>query len=121
MITVSLDVLGDRLKKARKRSGLTLNQVGDFLGVSSAYISMIESGIRELSSLRLASLAELYGQSPLSFIDEESEFDEVQSCAVAFRMNRQLSNEDLKCIALVRRIADDFKLFQKLAGVQSDV
>jgi len=45
--------LGDMLKKLRVERGLTQEQLGKRVGVSDAYITMLESGTRKNPSLPL--------------------------------------------------------------------
>jgi transcriptional regulator with XRE-family HTH domain len=54
--------LGKRLRELRKKSGLTQRDVERLAGMSSSYLSQVESGKREVPSARFISrLAELYG------------------------------------------------------------
>ncbi|HTT95991.1 MAG TPA: XRE family transcriptional regulator [Solirubrobacterales bacterium] len=53
--------LGRRLKALRVSRGLSLKEVGAATGVSSSFISMVETGRNDLSVGRLMMLAEFYG------------------------------------------------------------
>jgi transcriptional regulator with XRE-family HTH domain len=53
--------LGRRLKALRVSRGLSLKEVGAETGVSSSFISMVETGRNELSVGRLIVLADFYG------------------------------------------------------------
>jgi transcriptional regulator with XRE-family HTH domain len=53
--------LGRRLKALRVNRGLSLKEVGAETGVSSSFLSMIETGRNDLSVGRLMVLADFYG------------------------------------------------------------
>ena len=53
--------LGRRLKALRVNRGLSLKEVGAETGVSSSFISMVETGRNDLSVGRLIVLADFYG------------------------------------------------------------
>jgi transcriptional regulator with XRE-family HTH domain len=53
--------LGRRLKALRVNRGLSLKEVGTATGVSSSFLSMIETGRNDLSVGRLMVLADFYG------------------------------------------------------------
>lgn len=53
--------LGRRLKALRVSRGLSLKEVGAETGVSSSFISMVETGRNDLSVGRLLLLADFYG------------------------------------------------------------
>lgn len=55
--------LAERLKQARKQSGLSQDHVARVLGVPRPSVSQMEWGKRRVSSGELAGLAELYGVS----------------------------------------------------------
>lgn len=52
------------LRKSRNSKGLTQSEVALKLGVTQAYISMLEKGERRLSAKQLRALVDLYGLSP---------------------------------------------------------
>lgn len=56
--------LGNRLRAARERAGLTLREVEERTGISNPYLSQIEGGkIKEPALRVLHRLGELYGES----------------------------------------------------------
>lgn len=55
--------LVSRLKKARRKSGLTQVQVAKVLSRPQAYVSKIESGAQRLDIVDLETFAKLYKQS----------------------------------------------------------
>lgn len=65
------DDLAERLKSAREATGLTQQQVADWLGVRRPAIAEIESGRRAVKSDELVRLASLYGRSLGWFVEGE--------------------------------------------------
>jgi Zn-dependent peptidase ImmA (M78 family)/transcriptional regulator with XRE-family HTH domain len=67
--------LGDRLRAARDRSGLSQQAVADALGLPRTAITNIETGVRTVSTVEITKLANLYGQTPAYFLaaNEEAE------------------------------------------------
>lgn len=53
-----------QLRSARQAAGLTQNQAAERLGVSQAYLAMIESGRRRVTPRLASSLAKVYGLGP---------------------------------------------------------
>ena len=52
----------NRLKEARKQSGLTQSEVAEKLGLPQSYVSKIESGERRVDAVELERLAKIYGK-----------------------------------------------------------
>ena len=50
----------ERLKKARKESGLDQRDVAKLLGVSQSYVSKMESGQRRIDIVQLKRFAKVY-------------------------------------------------------------
>ncbi len=53
----------NRLKEARKQSGLTQTEVAEKLGLPQSYVSKVESGERRVDAVELERLAKIYGKS----------------------------------------------------------
>jgi Zn-dependent peptidase ImmA (M78 family)/transcriptional regulator with XRE-family HTH domain len=60
--------LGNRLRAARDRRGLSQQAVADALGLPRTAITNIETGARAVSTLEITKLAELYDQTPAYFL-----------------------------------------------------
>ena len=56
-----LTTLGQRMRHFRTRSGHTLGELGDAVGVSASQLSLMENGKREPKLSRLKSLAAIFG------------------------------------------------------------
>jgi Zn-dependent peptidase ImmA (M78 family)/transcriptional regulator with XRE-family HTH domain len=65
--------LGDRLRAARERCGLSQQAVADALGLPRTAITNMESGARTVSTLEITKLADLYGQTPAYFLSPNGE------------------------------------------------
>lgn len=63
--------IGRRLKEAREMIGLTQKEVAEKLGISQAYIALIEKGEREISLSMLFKFAEIYHRPVDYFIKPE--------------------------------------------------
>lgn len=67
-----------KLKECREKKTYTLDEVSEITGISSSYLSKIESGNSNVSLDVLQKLASFYGESILSFFKtEQTEGDEV--------------------------------------------
>ncbi len=66
-MTVTPEELGQRLREARERAGLTQEEVARQLGIPRTAVALFEAGKRKVSGLELARLAFLYGRSPADF------------------------------------------------------
>ena len=62
------------LRTARKQKGLTQAKAAGFLGVTQAYLSMLENQRRRVPAHQLSRVVEVYGLSPLSLPLHGSEF-----------------------------------------------
>src|SRR5512139_887602 len=70
-----VELVGEKLRRLRQDRGLSLQEVCERSGGSFVVstLSAYERGKRSLSLERLCELAEIYGQSPMSLLDIESE------------------------------------------------
>jgi transcriptional regulator with XRE-family HTH domain len=96
----SYEKIGQRLKEARDRVGLTQEQTANALGILREQLSYYENGRREIDVVSLAKLADLYGYSINYFLEKlEHPKEEI---LLAFRAD-QFAPEDLPTIAWVQR------------------
>ena len=58
-MAIDFNVLGKRLKEARKKKGLTQEQLVEKLGVSIAYLSKVETGKIHINLERLSQICSL--------------------------------------------------------------
>lgn len=100
--------IGDVLKELRLINGLTQTQVAEFLEVDQSLITKIESGERNIKSIHLERLCNLYGVSVTSL--ENEEFNCIK---IAYRA-KEVSNEDLNVIAEVKELALNLRFMEDL-------
>jgi transcriptional regulator with XRE-family HTH domain/Zn-dependent peptidase ImmA (M78 family)/predicted RNase H-like HicB family nuclease len=68
---MNYDILGQRLRVARERAGMTQTEAAQFIDVTSAALNQYESGKRRVDALSLERLARLYGVPLRSLFGEE--------------------------------------------------
>ncbi|HEU4398315.1 MAG TPA: XRE family transcriptional regulator [Actinomycetota bacterium] len=68
MKAVSQHELGERVADARRRKGWTQGELAARVGLTQTSVSRIETGVRTVSSLELAELAEVLGVSVLDLL-----------------------------------------------------
>ena len=73
MLIHTIDINGERLRRARRQANLTQEQVAERAGVNRNTISGYETGRVRPSMLALNMLATIYGKSVESFYGEEDE------------------------------------------------
>jgi len=82
--------LGLRLRLMRERRGLTQEAVAEALRLPRTAVTNIENGTRAVSTLELAKLADVYGCSPGSFLEEGVDND---VSVILMRALQQEANE----------------------------
>ena len=92
--------VNDRIKEMRKRKGLTLLEVAEYLGVQEATVQRYESGnIKNLKHETICKLAELFGCDPqylLGWSENNSETFEAT-----------ITEEEKMLLELFRRVPDE--------------
>ena len=99
----------EKLKMMREKAGLRQGQIADYLGVTQAFISKVETGERNLTVDQLESVVNLYGYSLAAFADTEEEPHPIR---FAFRA-QDVSQEDLRIIADIGKIAINSRFMAK--------
>lgn len=59
-----------QIRRIRKERGLSLDQLGEMIGMSGGYLSELERGIKNINSRRLNQLAEALRCSPSELLGE---------------------------------------------------
>jgi len=111
MSKLTLERIGDKLKDARLKCGLTQAQVENIIGVNKSQLSYYETGKREINITLLEKLAVLYGYS-LSYFLEESDFKEPDT-QIAFR-GEELNDRDLEVIAWSKEFLENLYFMNQL-------
>lgn len=87
--------VGERLYRLRKKRGLSLEEVGLGVGVTSSHISQIENGKRQPSFNLLSTFAQYFDVDPTFFIDTKNKFYGQGRRIRAFREVQGVSIEEL--------------------------
>lgn len=88
---ISAEKLGARLRVAREGRGLTQNAVATEVELQGSAISLMESGKRQVSTLELMRLAELYGRPVEWFVNPDAPLED--PVLALFRADPSLENE----------------------------
>lgn len=102
MEAVSLVELANRLRNARKAAGLSQEEAATKMGIPQPSISAMESGKRNVDTLELVKLAELYRRPVDYFLNSEFK-DESRSFAPMLAAKEVLDSD--------RAVLDDFRMF----------
>lgn len=108
--------INEKLKMMRELSGLRQGQIADYLGVTQTFISKVETGDRNLTVDQLESVANLFGYGLASFADTKFDPHPIQ---FAFRA-QNVSQDDLRIIADISRIAVNSRFMAELLEVSND-
>ena len=107
--------LGNNLRAARERRGLSQVQVAEVLNLPRTAVTNIESGNREVSTLELTRLADLYRVSPGSLLSAELAED---FAVVRMRALQQssISDEIMQTIEDVRDLCHEGAMLRRILG-----
>ena len=119
-MVITLDEIGRRLRRARESRQITQESAGEVLGLQRSAISLMESGQRQISTLELTRLADLYGRSLEWFVNPNMPFEEEDPVVALFRADPGLQGQVVqqqasRCLRLLREGAS----LRKLIGRRS--
>lgn len=103
--------IGNNIQKFRNSMGLSQGNIADYLGITQHYVSMLESGERNLTASIINALADLFCCDKQELLAGERS-DKV--CKLAFR-SKDLQPEDLIAIAAVNKIVKNQMKLERLA------
>ncbi len=113
------EIVARNLKSLREANGFTQERLANYLGIGRSAYSNYELGDREIPLNIMESLANLYG-CDLFALYEESEDVLNSTLATAFRVDN-LSDEDLKQIAIFKNVVKNYlKMDKLLANEKND-
>lgn len=92
--------LGQRLKEARERAGLTQDLAARDVGFTRGALAQIELGMRAPNSLQLARLADLYAQDPTQLLVGREEAPERDAVQALFRSETALADDPSRAEAV---------------------
>ncbi len=94
--------LGQKLKLLRRSQGLTLQELGEQVGCSAAFLSMVENGHSSISLPRLQRLLQVYGTSMGYLLDESQSQARVVPLEAAPLLGGDRSSEGVEARVLVQ-------------------
>lgn len=107
--------MGSRLKDLRLKHKFTPEEVAEYLGITQGHLANIELNKRNIPLSQIVKLCDLYNCSEEYIICGEKS-DEIND--ITFRKDNK--NMDLKTIARMNRIINDYKLLIDLKEGMGD-
>lgn len=111
--------LGNNLRAARERRGLSQQEVADSLQIPRTAVTNIESGLREVSTLELTRFAHLYRISPTSLLEMGMSEDASVVLMRALEQAR-ISDEISQAIEDVRDLFHEGAVLRQMLGWEFD-
>lgn len=109
MASLDLVTMGQKLQDARKKSGLTQEQVAGILNVNQVQLSYYENGKREINLSLLEKLSNLYSYELDYFVSDIAVKEpEIQ---LAFRAE-ELDEEDLQTIVWAKSFLNNLEFLR---------
>lgn len=102
--------MGNRIKILRRQANLTQEQIGQFLGIDQSMVAKIEKGERNLTTVQLEKLSNLFACSEdylLGISDEE------KMIRLAFRLEN-VDPEAMIIVAAVNKIAANIQMLNRI-------
>lgn len=101
-----------RLKRLRKESKITQEQLAKYLGVDQSMITKLENGTRSLNVTLIEKICSLFGCSDAYLMGEEDSYIPLN---FAFRSNG-IQAEDLESIAAINKIVMNIRYMNEMLG-----
>lgn len=106
-MAITPEQIGQRLRLARNERRITQDAAGTALDLPRSAVSLMESGQRQISTLELSRLADLYGRPVEWFISPNVPTEEEDPVVALFRMEPSLKSDLVQtqashCIQLFR-------------------
>jgi len=119
---ITPEEIGQRLRWVRESQQITQEAAGAALGLQRSAISLMESGQRQVSTLELTHLADLYGRPVEWFVDPNRPIEQEDPVVALFRAEPGLQKEVVqkqarRCLRLLREGAS----LRRLTGGRSAV
>ncbi|MCF0116071.1 MAG: helix-turn-helix transcriptional regulator [Erysipelotrichaceae bacterium] len=105
-------IVGERVKMLRKESGITQEQLANYLGIDQTTVTKLENGTRKLNVTLMERICELFGCSEYFLLGES---DAYTPLCFAFRAN-SIANDDLQSIAAINKIVMNIGFMNELMG-----
>ena len=117
-MATTYELIGERLKEARERAGLTQELAARSTGLIREQLSYYENGRREIDLVCLKKLADLYGYTVSFFLNEEPE-QAGDELALAFRAE-EIAEENLETMAWAQRFTRNLAELDRLLAGESE-
>ena len=106
-MAITAEAIGQRLRFARESRQITQESAGAALGLQRSAISLMESGQRQVSTLELTRLADLYGRAIEWFVNPAIPMQQEDPVVALFRAEPDLQGEVVqahasRCLRLLR-------------------
>ena len=106
-MAITPEEIGQRLRSARESRKVTQETASAVLGLQRSAISLMESGQRQVSTLELTRLADLYGRSIEWFVSPNISLEQEDPVVALFRADPCLQGEVVqmqasRCLRLLR-------------------
>ncbi|WP_431904820.1 helix-turn-helix domain-containing protein [Micromonospora carbonacea] len=108
MADIDARTLGERIRDARKRAGLSQEDLGRTVGLERTAMNKIEGGVRKVTALELADIAAAIGVRMSTF------FEEPVPALVAHRSSQGLDTADSQIDALLAKFASEVEFVASL-------
>ncbi len=104
------ELFAARLKKLREESGLTQEELGEAVGLSSEYISLLEAGKRTPSIIALNRISRYFQKNVSYFLEtRENPFAVLQA-------DERLSSTTKKILARFQKTCDEYLELERITG-----
>ncbi|HEV8558602.1 MAG TPA: XRE family transcriptional regulator [Actinophytocola sp.] len=108
MGNVDARTLGERIRDARKRAGVSQEELGQAIGLERTAVNKIEGGVRKVTALELSDIAAAIGVRMSTF------FEEPTPALVSHRSSQGLDTTDSQIDALLAKFADEVEFIASL-------
>lgn len=110
MGNVDAQALGERIRDARKRAGVSQEELGRAVGLERTAVNKIEAGVRKVTALELSEIATMINVRMSSF------FEEPTPALVSHRSSQGLDTADSQIDALLAKSADEVEFIVSLGA-----
>ncbi len=107
-------IIGQNIRSLREKMGLTQDALAQYLGTSREQIGYYEIGQRNIPSIQLSKLANLFCMNEYDFYEEEMQNRSI-NLAFAFRAEK-LQAQDLQSIAQFKKIVRNYLSMKNVMG-----
>lgn len=110
MADIDSKVLGGRIRDARKRAGMSQEDLGRTVGLERTVVNKIEAGARKVTALELSDIASTIGVRMSTF------FEEPVPALVAHRSSQGLDTAESQIDSLLAKLADETDFIASLGA-----